>query len=61
MVKSRELIAELEAAGWTLQRIKGSHHIFTHPRNPHSIPVTHPKKELPVGTIRNIRRRACLV
>jgi predicted RNA binding protein YcfA (HicA-like mRNA interferase family) len=60
MVKSRELIAELEAAGWTLKRVSGSHHIFTHPRSLYSIPVPHPKKDLPIGTIKSIRRRAWL-
>jgi len=60
-VKSRELIAELEAAGRMLQRIKGSHHVFVHFANPHSIPVPHPKKDLPLGTIRSIRKRAGLL
>ncbi|BBP78336.1 MULTISPECIES: type II toxin-antitoxin system HicA family toxin [Pseudomonas] len=60
-MKSRDLIAELEAAGWMLQRIKGSHHVFVHSTNPHSIPVPHPKKDLPLGTIRSIRKRAGLL
>nr|WP_256346871.1 type II toxin-antitoxin system HicA family toxin [Pseudomonas gingeri] len=60
-VKSRDLIAELEAAGWMLQRIRGSHHVFVHPSSPHSIPVPHPKKDLPLGTIRSIRKRAGLL
>ncbi|HEY0286155.1 MAG TPA: type II toxin-antitoxin system HicA family toxin [Pseudomonas sp.] len=59
-MKSRELIAEPQAAGWTLQRISGSHHIFTHPRSPWSIPVPHPKKDLPIGTVKSIRRRVWL-
>ncbi|WP_455914592.1 MULTISPECIES: type II toxin-antitoxin system HicA family toxin [Pseudomonas] len=59
-MKSRELIAELEAAGWTLARIRGSHHIYTHPCSRDTIPVPHPKKDLPIGTIKSIRRRACL-
>ncbi|MDD1966503.1 type II toxin-antitoxin system HicA family toxin [Pseudomonas putida] len=60
-MNSRELIAELEAAGWTLQRIRGSHHIFTHPRSAYSIPVPRPKKDLPLGTVKSIRRRAWLI
>ncbi|MDE1194604.1 MAG: type II toxin-antitoxin system HicA family toxin [Pseudomonas sp.] len=59
-MKSRELIAELEAAGWALQRVRGSHYIYTHPRSPHTIPVPHPKKDLPLGTVKSIRRRAWL-
>lgn len=60
-MQSRELIKELEAAGWTLQRITGSHHVFTHPDRPNSIPVPHPKKDLPIGTLRSIRKRAGLI
>lgn len=60
-MQSRELIKELEAAGWALQRVTGSHHIFTHPNYPHSVPVPHPKKDLPIGTVRSIRKRAGLI
>ncbi|VVN45945.1 type II toxin-antitoxin system HicA family toxin [Pseudomonas fluorescens] len=57
-MQSRLLIKELEEAGWTLDRVTGSHHIFTHPYNPYTIPVPHPKKDLPIGTV---RRRAGLI
>jgi len=60
-VQSRLLIKELEDAGWILDRITGSHHIFTHRYNPYTIPVPHPKKDLPVGTVKSIRRRAGLL
>nr|WP_277930551.1 MULTISPECIES: type II toxin-antitoxin system HicA family toxin [unclassified Pseudomonas] len=60
MVQSRQLIKELEEAGWVLDRITGSHHIFTHRYNPYTIPVPHPKKDLPLGTVKSIRRRAGL-
>lgn len=60
-MQSRLLIKELEDAGWILDRITGSHHIFTHRYNPYTIPVPHPKKDLPVGTVKSIRRRAGLL
>lgn len=60
-MQSRELIKELEANGWTLIRIKGSHHIFRHPDKKLSIPVPHPKKDLPSGTVRAIRKQAGLI
>lgn len=41
----RELIKELEADGWALDRIKGSHHYFRHPTKPGTITVPHPKKD----------------
>lgn len=59
-MQSRQLIKELEEAGWTLDRITGSHHIFTHRYNPNTIPVPHLKKDLPLGTVKSIRRRAGL-
>jgi len=59
-VQSRQLIKELEAAGWVLKRVSGSHHIFKHPNNPNSIPVPHPKKDLPIGTVKSIKERAGL-
>jgi len=59
-VQSRQLIKELEDAGWVLDRVTGSHHIFTHRYSPYTIPVPHPKKDLPVGTVKSIRRRAGL-
>nr|WP_186350894.1 type II toxin-antitoxin system HicA family toxin [Pseudomonas proteolytica] len=54
------MIKELQAAGWVLDRVTGSHHIFTHRYNPYTIPVPHPKKDLPLGTVRSIRQRAGL-
>ena len=59
-MQSRLLIKELEEAGWVLDRVIGSHHVFTHRYNPYTIPVPHPKKDLPVGTVKSIRRRAGL-
>lgn len=60
-MKSRDLIKELEAADWTLDRIRGSHHIFKHPTLPGSIPVPHPKKDLPGGTVKVIKTLAGLL
>ncbi|MGS0943734.1 type II toxin-antitoxin system HicA family toxin (plasmid) [Pseudomonas luteola] len=59
-MKSRELIDELEAAGWVLDRIAGSHHVFSHPDHPYPVSVPHPKKDLPKGTEHQIRKRAGL-
>jgi len=51
---------ELEEADCTLDRVAGSHHIFTHRYNPNTIAVPHPKKDLPLVTVKSIRRRAGL-
>ena len=55
---SRKLIIELKADGWVLVRINGSHHHFTHPVKSGLVTVPHPKKELPVGTVKSIRKQA---
>ncbi len=58
-MQSRLLIKELEEAGWTLDRVTGSHHIFRHRYNPCTIPVPS-EKGFAVGTVKSIRRRAGL-
>lgn len=60
-MQSRVLIAELEQHGWILKRITGSHHMFSHPDKPQTVPVPHPKKDLPKGTVRAIRKLAGLL
>ncbi|MFM9269002.1 type II toxin-antitoxin system HicA family toxin [Halomonas elongata] len=59
-VNSRDLIKELEADGWQLDRIRGSHHLFRHPSKPGTILVPHPKKDMPPGTVNSIRKSAGL-
>jgi predicted RNA binding protein YcfA (HicA-like mRNA interferase family) len=43
---SHEIIKILKDAGFELDRIKGSHHIFIHPQNKKRAVVPHPKKDL---------------
>jgi len=57
-MQSKQLIKELEADGWFLSRIAGSHHIFKHPIKRGAVPVPHPKKDLPIGTQKSIRKQA---
>lgn len=59
-MKSRELIREMETAGWVLVRIRGSHHQFRHPERPGTVTVPHPKKDLGKGIVRKIRKDAGL-
>ncbi|MDH3934443.1 MAG: type II toxin-antitoxin system HicA family toxin [Gammaproteobacteria bacterium] len=54
---SRDTIKRLEAEGWVLSHAKGSHFQFTHPQKPGRVTVPHPKKDLPIGTLRNIYRQ----
>jgi predicted RNA binding protein YcfA (HicA-like mRNA interferase family) len=57
-VKSSGLIAELQAAGWQLERVRGSHHVFKHPTRPGIVVVPHPKKDLGRGLVAAIKRQA---
>ncbi|ADG05648.1 type II toxin-antitoxin system HicA family toxin [Kyrpidia tusciae] len=58
---STEIIEILKAHGWTLKRIKGDHYHFFHPDLGGPLPVPHPKKDVPLGTQRNIFKRAGLL
>lgn len=53
-MNSSALIRMLEQDGWELVRTKGSHHHFKHPRKQGLVTVPHPKKDLPLGTVRSI-------
>jgi predicted RNA binding protein YcfA (HicA-like mRNA interferase family) len=57
---SADLIRELRQAGWVLDRVRGSHHVFKHQARPGHIVVPHPKKDLGTGLVKAIRRQAGL-
>ncbi len=59
-LKSSELIKLLEKNGWVLDRIKGSHHQFTHPNFSFVVTVPHPRKDLKKGTLNQILKSAKL-
>lgn len=59
-MNSRELIGRLEDDGWQLVATKGSHHQFKHPIKPGRVTVPHPKKDLPLGTVRSVLKQAGL-
>jgi predicted RNA binding protein YcfA (HicA-like mRNA interferase family) len=59
-MKSGDLIRELRTAGWVLDRIRGSHHVFRHPVRLGRVVIPHPKKDLGVGLIAAIRKQAGL-
>jgi predicted RNA binding protein YcfA (HicA-like mRNA interferase family) len=59
-MRSREVIALLEADGWYEVAAKGSHHQFKHPTKPGRVTVPHPKSEIPKGTLQSILKQAGL-
>jgi predicted RNA binding protein YcfA (HicA-like mRNA interferase family) len=55
---SRPIIRRLEAADWRRVRVKGSPHQFRHPDHPNRVAVQHPRKDVPIGTLKSIERQS---
>lgn len=53
---SRQIIRRLEKDGFELVKVSGSHHKF--PNGNKTVTVPHPKKDLPIGTVRAIHKQA---
>ncbi len=60
VVSSLEIIRKLKADGWFEVATQGSHLQMKHPTKPGRVTVPHPKKDLPLGTLRSIERQATL-
>ncbi|CUA82068.1 Predicted RNA binding protein YcfA, dsRBD-like fold, HicA-like mRNA interferase family [Gulbenkiania indica] len=59
-MNSREAVKMIEADGWYLVRVTGSHHHFKHPTKAGIVTIPHPKKDLKPGTINSIKKQAGL-
>ncbi len=59
-MKSLDLIKKIEADGWYEVRVTGSHHHFKHSTKKGLITIPHPKKDLPIGTVKSILKQAGL-
>ncbi len=57
-MRSAEVIKKLEAGGWELRRVKGSHHQFRHPVKPGLVTVPHPRADMATGTLHSIWKQA---
>jgi len=57
---SREVIQVLMADGWYEIACVGDHHQFKHPTKSGKVTVTHPRKDIPLRTLRSIERQAGL-
>lgn len=55
---SRRLIKQLQADGWLLARIKGSHHQYKHPTKSGLVTVKHPDGDIPKRTLSSIYKQA---
>ncbi|SIO57752.1 type II toxin-antitoxin system HicA family toxin [Paraburkholderia phenazinium] len=59
-MNSSKLIRVLEEDGWYEVRVTGSHHHFKHAEKKGLVTVPHPKKDLPIGTVKSILKSAGL-
>lgn len=59
-MKSKDLIKLVEADGWYLVAVRGSHHQFKHPIKKGRVTITHPKKDVKIGTVKSALKQAGL-
>jgi predicted RNA binding protein YcfA (HicA-like mRNA interferase family) len=60
-VSGKRMCRALEGRGWQLDRISGSHHVYSHPESDKRITVpVHGNADLKPGTQRSIMRDAGL-
>jgi predicted RNA binding protein YcfA (HicA-like mRNA interferase family) len=57
---SREIISILVRNGWREARQTASHKQFKHPTIKGTVTVPHPKKDMPIGTLKSIERQSGL-
>ncbi|MBK6727556.1 MAG: type II toxin-antitoxin system HicA family toxin [Xanthomonadales bacterium] len=57
-MNAKQVIDKLKAAGWSLARIEGSHHVLEKPGMPRPVPVpVHGNKDLKPGLLAAIQRQ----
>lgn len=57
---SREILKILQDDGWYEVGCVGDHHQFKHPTKSGKVTLTHPKKNIPVGTLKRIEQQSGL-
>jgi predicted RNA binding protein YcfA (HicA-like mRNA interferase family) len=55
---SRTIIRKPRNVGWVHFRTTGSHHHFMHPDPEQVVTIPHPRKDVPIGTIKSIGRQS---
>ncbi|BBW96470.1 type II toxin-antitoxin system HicA family toxin [Geobacillus icigianus] len=58
---SKQLIKMIQQDGWYIVRSNGSHYQFKHPSKPGLVTIPHPKKDLPIKTVKSILKQAGLL
>ncbi|MCQ0989395.1 type II toxin-antitoxin system HicA family toxin [Jiella marina] len=57
---SRAVPDRLSRDGWVRVRQRGSHLQLRHPAKPGLVTLPHPKRDIPVGTLRSIEKQSGL-
>ncbi|MCI8964022.1 MAG: type II toxin-antitoxin system HicA family toxin [Eubacterium sp.] len=58
---SREVIKILKNDGWYEVACDGDHHQYKHPTKKGRVTITHPKKDIPIGTLKNISKQSGVI
>ena len=59
-MKSADVISILQKDGWYEVAKKGSHVQFKHPLTKGRTTVPHPRRDIPIGTLRSIEKQSGL-
>lgn len=59
-MRSADIISALKADGWYEVTTRGSHVQFKHASKPGRVTVPHPKRDIPVGTLKSIEKQSGL-
>lgn len=51
----------LKDDGWYEVACDGDHHQFKHPTKKGRVTLTHPKKDIPIGTLKNISKQSGII
>ncbi|MCR4378977.1 MAG: type II toxin-antitoxin system HicA family toxin [Rhodospirillales bacterium] len=57
-MKSLDVLRCLYADGWIEVKQRGSHVQLKHPSKPGRVTVPHPKRDLPMGTLKSIEKQS---
>jgi len=58
LTDSRDIIRRLRREGFRPVAVRGSHHKFQHPETGRVVTVVHPRRDIPIGTLKSIYRQA---
>jgi predicted RNA binding protein YcfA (HicA-like mRNA interferase family) len=59
-MNNREILSVLQRDGWVQVAQKGSHVQFKHPKKEGRVTVPHPKRDIPIGTLKSIEKQTGL-